>query len=388
MQQGTSVFHPQKVSAAPPAPLAATTVATTTTAAAAPAARYSDYIRIYAGNTTRLYICTQTQTGIKYVLKKYIKEYLDYNQTIYANNEIKILSKLSHENIIKYISHYSDDCYICFYQEYAERGDLCDLVCKFHNNRLPEIYVIHNIIQQLLLAVEYIHEIGVVHRDIKPENILLSKDYKIKLCDFGLAINQNHILPIGRVGTLEFMAPEIIRLNNEKYKMPYNEKVDIWAIGCLAYELIYGTSPFFDINTSRIEYRICNLAPKFTLNLGISAFTLKFILITLSHDAQKRPSATQLLKYLDLSSQDKVEIADILLDKDSFGVFDDDSSKTKLFRNNRVTSIVLEDKQKTVLQDVAIRTRLLPNNKLNNKLTNKSNNKLTNKSNKPFCCFT
>ena len=77
-----------------------------------------------------------------------------------------------------------------------------------------------------------------MHRDIKPENILLSKNYDIKLCDFGWSILHHNQTRETFCGTFEYMAPEILE------NKPYDEKVDIWSLGILLYELFHNRSPF------------------------------------------------------------------------------------------------------------------------------------------------
>ena len=80
-------------------------------------------------------------------------------------------------------------------------------------------------------GIQILHNKGIVHRDLKPQNILL-KDKQIKICDFGHSIKINNEKIKGMVGTLNYMAPEIFEY--------YDEKVDIWAYGCLLYKLATG----------------------------------------------------------------------------------------------------------------------------------------------------
>lgn len=96
------------------------------------------------------------------------------------------------------------------------------------------------------------HANGIVHRDIKPENILVSDAGTLLLADFGLSIRAREDRPVTRVGTLDYMAPEVVRCprksDPEQYKdhdaLVYGSSVDIWALGVLVYELTVGTAPF------------------------------------------------------------------------------------------------------------------------------------------------
>ena len=92
---------------------------------------------------------------------------------------------------------------------------------------------------QLLDAIEYTHESGIVHRDIKPENILIDKDMNLKLIDFGYAANKNISELTSFCGTPTFMAPEILRRDFYKGK-----EVDIFALGVTLFWLMFGGFPF------------------------------------------------------------------------------------------------------------------------------------------------
>lgn len=85
-------------------------------------------------------------------------------------------------------------------------------------------------------AVSHIHKLGIIHRDIKPSNIFISQDYCLKLGDFGSS-GMNGSAEY--VGTLDYVAPEII------LKKKYDYYIDMWSIGCLAYELWVGRPPFY-----------------------------------------------------------------------------------------------------------------------------------------------
>jgi len=81
------------------------------------------------------------------------------------------------------------------------------------------------------------HKKGLIHRDLKPENILLDESLNVKLCDFGWSAQKSKTR-MTFCGTYEYMAPEIFAHKR------YDEKIDIWSLGILLYELIHGHSPF------------------------------------------------------------------------------------------------------------------------------------------------
>ena len=166
------------------------------------------------------------------------KEYAAEMDTFkYILNEVCISMRMNHDNIIRTISYRMDGPNVRMVQEYADGGDLLDVGMVSEDTAIGYT-------QQILSAVAYMHDQGIVHRDIKPENILL-KGGVIKVCDFGLSaeISQKDY---EWCGTLEFMAPEMLR------KEDYGQEVDCWAVGCVLYELIFGSSPFYDDEQTKI----------------------------------------------------------------------------------------------------------------------------------------
>ena len=203
-----------------------------------------------SGSFGRVFLVTHNETKKLYALKVIDKRKLlvSYGKLDIIYNEINIHSKLDHENIIKLYNVHEDTENINIIMEYAQNGNLFELLSK-EKNGFSEYKAFEYFIQ-VVNAVYYLHNNNIIHRDIKPENILIGDDNKIKLCDFGWAKELTLENRSTFCGTVEYMAPEIV--DNENY----DYSVDIWSLGILLYELLYGHSPFKANNTKNIILNI------------------------------------------------------------------------------------------------------------------------------------
>ena len=193
-----------------------------------------------------VYKCKNKETNEIVAIKKF-KETEDDLVKKTIKRELKVLKILKHENIVEFKEaiKQKNNIYIVF--EYVEKNLLEFL--QENNNKIPE-KKIKIILYQLCKAIKYLHKNNIIHRDIKPENLLIdSKNYKLKLCDFGFArkIKQNIKntknskieLLTDYVATRWYRSPELLISNGK-----YNFEVDYWAAGCIMGELIDG-NPIF-----------------------------------------------------------------------------------------------------------------------------------------------
>lgn len=175
---------------------------------------------------------------LKFAIKTIKKENLPKELFSFIVDEVQILAKMDHPNIVKYYETYEDENYINIVMEYLQGEDLFKLIStkKYDNFTEKDIA---EIISCILRALSYIHGQGIVHRDIKPENILFSKNgnYEtLKLIDFGLSTGFKSDSRY-RVGSPYYMSPEIIEGN-------FSYKTDVWSVGVILYVMLTGYFPY------------------------------------------------------------------------------------------------------------------------------------------------
>ena len=172
-----------------------------------------------------------------------------------AKNEALILSKLSCKYIVKYYDSFVDsDNNLNIIMEYCDRGDLNSFICnhKKESKFLTEEEIWYFFIQ-ISLGLAYIHSQNILHRDLKPMNIFLTNENQVKIGDLGVAkllsANANASTCIG---TPYYLSPEICK------EKPYNSKGDVWALGCILYELCTFEKPFSASNPAALILKIIN----------------------------------------------------------------------------------------------------------------------------------
>ena len=173
---------------------------------------------------------------IKMMTKRDIFEQSLINQ---INKEIGIMYNINHPYSVKLYNHFEDNEKLYLIMELASNGNLYNFIQNNKNQKIKTKEMIKKIIIQVIEIIKYLHSLDIIYRDIKPENILLDKDYNVKLCDYGWAsyLSKGQFCS-AYCGTPEYVSPEVIK------KYPYNEKVDIWGIGVLIFELVFGYPPF------------------------------------------------------------------------------------------------------------------------------------------------
>ena len=214
----------------------------------------------------------------------------------YYNNEIELITKLNHQNIVKYYKSFTENNKIYIIMEYFDNGDLDNYIKALKEDKDKEENIkkeeIWNIFYQCMSGLNYLHSMGVIHRDISPQNIFMTKNKIIKIGDFGVSakfkdkeiLKKITSLKDTVVGKAEFMAPEV---SNKCY----NEKSDIFSMGCVFYKILflknYQNETFhFGGNNKNIRKVESGTIP------SISDINLKEILTQmLEKDAEKRPDA-------------------------------------------------------------------------------------------------
>lgn len=211
----------------------------------------------------------------KLIIKKISPKYL-------ALNEIKILKTVCHSYIVQMLDSFEGKDHTFILYEYYPCGNLYEKLCK--EGPLSEM-VVKKYILQLGSAVDYLHENQIIHRDIKPDNILLDLDDNIKLCDFGLSIITDDFAE-DVCGTIFYMAPEVVDA-----KM-YDNKIDLWCIGVLVYELTTAKLPFYHDKNSVVCKYIREKEPDYPEIL--TADCIDFIQSLLNKNSERRPTAKQI----------------------------------------------------------------------------------------------
>ena len=213
-------------------------------------------------------------------------------------NEIDILKKLSHPNIVKIYEFYSSKNHYHLITEYCKYGELFSYMRNsFSEKQLAIIFY------QIISGLWYLHDNNIIHRDIKPENIMISykeKDIEtqeeyfwVKIIDFGTAkIFEKNKSEDVIIGSLYYIAPEVLKKN-------YNEKCDLWSVGVILYMALVGKAPY----DGKSDTEILDKITKFDYNDKEMRFIVHsnevkdLVSKLLEKDVNKRLSAKEALNH-------------------------------------------------------------------------------------------
>ena len=217
---------------------------------------FKDREIVHEGYASLVFKATCRHSRQKVALKIYHPEKLHPMSQHQLMREARLHPTLDHPNIVKMYASFVEQGLVVMVTEWCDGGDLHRLhhKCK---GRIPE-KTAAAVTRQLLKALAYLHSKDIVHRDIKLENIVLSRDPKsgemiVKLADFGLAISlREEPCAVTRVGTTDYMAPEVLRCpikddpleNKQRTDIAYSQSVDVWSLAVLAFEMVNGRPPF------------------------------------------------------------------------------------------------------------------------------------------------
>ncbi|XP_027286637.1 aurora kinase C isoform X2 [Cricetulus griseus] len=221
--------------------------------------------------------------ALKVLFKSQIeKEGLEHQ----LRREVEIQSHLQHPNILRLYNYFHDDRRVYLILEYAPQGELFKELQR--KQRLDEQRTA-TIIEELADALTYCHEKKVIHRDIKPENLLLGLRGEVKIADFGWSVHTPSLRRKTMCGTLDYLPPEMIEGRT------YNEKVDLWCIGVLCYELLVGQPPFESSSHNETYKRILKVDFRFPNSVPLGAQDL--ISKLLRYHPSERLDLAQILKH-------------------------------------------------------------------------------------------
>ena len=263
-----------------------------------PTKKYKVIQKLGDGAYGTVYLATNLMTKQKVAMKKIDKVKDNEIDDMEIKNEIDILRKLDHPNIVKIIEFYSASKAYYIITDYCSCGELYNQI-KFQYNE----YQLSVLFYQVFSGLYYLHSKNIVHRDLKLENILISemepdkktnkKYFWIKIIDFGTAkIFEKNKNEKTVIGSSYYIAPEVLQKN-------YNEKCDTWSAGVILYMLIVGRAPFDGKNDDEIIDNIKKgkFNDKHKKLLNASSEVQDLVKNLLKVNVKKRFSASDALKH-------------------------------------------------------------------------------------------
>lgn len=241
------------------------------------------------GKFGNVYLAREKQSGYIVALKVLFKNQLqESNVEHQLRREIEIQSHLRHPNILRLYGYFYDESRVYLILEFAAKGEVYQELqkCKYFDEQRTATYI-----ESLARALVYCHGKHVIHRDIKPENLLLGLQGELKIADFGWSVHAPNSRRKTLCGTLDYLPPEMVEGRD------HDSRVDVWSLGVLCYEFLFGTPPFEALGHSETYKRILKVDLRFPNHRQISDGAKDLIRKLLMKDPKQRMSLEKIFSH-------------------------------------------------------------------------------------------
>ncbi|KAF9987796.1 hypothetical protein BGZ75_010422 [Mortierella antarctica] len=233
-------------------------------------------------------------TGQSFALKIILKKTLQGKGSM-LDTEIAVLSKVRHPNCVSLLEMFETEDAVYLVTDLAAGGELFDQLLKKGYYTEGDAA---RLVREILLGVEYLHNMGIVHRDLKPENLLFhdkTENSRLMITDFGLSkvLTSGNDVLMTACGTPGYVAPEVLE------EIGHGKPVDMWSVGVIAYTLLCGYTPFWGEDQPSLFENIISGQYQYEEEYwkDISPLAKSFIDSLLVTQASRRPTATQALSH-------------------------------------------------------------------------------------------
>ncbi|XP_043401902.1 serine/threonine-protein kinase Nek1 isoform X11 [Chelonia mydas] len=278
--------------------------------------KYIKVQKIGEGSFGKAILVKAKENSRQYVVKEINISKMSNKEREESRREVAVLANMKHPNIVLYRESFEENGSLYIVMDYCEGGDLFRRInaqkgILFSEDQIMDWFV------QICLALKHVHDRKILHRDIKSQNIFLTKDGTIQLGDFGIARVLNSTVELARtcIGTPYYLSPEICR------NKPYNNKSDIWALGCVLYEMCTLKHAFEAGNMKNLVLKIISGSfPPVSLHYS---YDLRNLLSQLfKRNPRDRPSVNSILEKIFIAKRvEKFLTPQLIADEFSHKVF-------------------------------------------------------------------
>jgi len=321
------------------------------------------------GSFGKAFLCQKESDNSFCVIKQIIVQDMNQKEKDDVLNEANILSKLDHQNIIKFYDLFESKKpkhSINIVTEYADGGDLSEKIKerKNKNNNFSESEIL-DYFTQICLAIKHIHEKKIIHRDLKSGNIFLMKTGLVKLGDFGISKKFMKTMEKAKtmVGTPYYLSPEIISGN------PYDAKSDIWSLGVLLYEMMTFKMPFNANNFSMLVAKIQRgnyIPPPSIYTKDLRELVSKCLTL----EPERRPSIQEIIRMPIIQNRIKSFLDEVQYNKEFSKTITKKYKENKVVKTNEIKGLNVE-----VFEPKVITGNPIPNMNIKKNDNNNNNNK-------------